>query len=196
MGPPEDGQGPARSQSDSHPVRGHPRTRRCLLKGCETPFRPRTAMERYCSEACREEAREWSAWRADQTYRASERGRARRQEQSKRYRERVRRRSGSHARTSGETSEGDRRQEIPGSPCDRPGCYDLFCPTRRSPLQRFCSRSCRRAWKRVLQRERRWTGHGQSHSSPPPVMRLDAQRDARPCAPRCSSHIAPTKPSP
>jgi hypothetical protein len=48
-----------------------------------------------------------------------------------------------------------------GNTCDRPGCYERFQPTRRSPLQRFCSHECRRALERVLDRERRWRERGQ-----------------------------------
>jgi hypothetical protein len=44
--------------------------------------------------------------------------------------------------------------------CDRPGCYECFKRTRRSPLQRFCSHDCRRALERVLERERRWRERG------------------------------------
>ena len=40
--------------------------------------------------------------------------------------------------------------------CDRPGCYDLFLRTRRSPAQHFCGKPCRRAMERVWQREARW----------------------------------------
>jgi hypothetical protein len=40
--------------------------------------------------------------------------------------------------------------------CDRPGCYELFMRTPRSPAQRFCARPCRRALERVWQRETRW----------------------------------------
>jgi hypothetical protein len=40
--------------------------------------------------------------------------------------------------------------------CDRPGCYECFLRSRRSPLQRFCSHACRRAVERVWERERRW----------------------------------------
>jgi len=43
-----------------------------------------------------------------------------------------------------------------GISCDRPGCYDLFRLTARSPKQRFCTKSCRCALERVCQRERRW----------------------------------------
>lgn len=67
-----------------------PRTRMCLLKGCEQPFHPQQASERYCSARCREKAREWSAWKAQQKYRATLRGKEKRKAQSRRYRERVR----------------------------------------------------------------------------------------------------------
>lgn len=40
--------------------------------------------------------------------------------------------------------------------CRRPGCYDRFVRTRRSPLQRFCSYRCYQALRRVVLRERRW----------------------------------------
>ena len=69
-----------------------PRTRVCLLKGCEQPFHPQQASERYCSAACREQAREWSEWKAQQKYRGTSLGKEKRQAQSRRYRERVRNR--------------------------------------------------------------------------------------------------------
>jgi hypothetical protein len=40
--------------------------------------------------------------------------------------------------------------------CDRPGCYECFRRSRRSPLQRFCSQACQRAMERVWERERHW----------------------------------------
>ena len=43
-----------------------PRTRCCLLKGCEKRFRPRQASQRYCSAECRRAARKWSGWKAQQ----------------------------------------------------------------------------------------------------------------------------------
>jgi hypothetical protein len=66
-----------------------PRSRRCLLKGCERRFRPQRAQERYCSRACRQAARKWSRWKAQQRYRATAAGREKRNGQSRRYRERV-----------------------------------------------------------------------------------------------------------
>jgi hypothetical protein len=67
-----------------------PRMRRCLLKGCEQRFHPRQARQRYCGERCREAARKWSRWKAQQRYRATRAGKRQRNGQSQRYRERVR----------------------------------------------------------------------------------------------------------
>jgi len=69
-----------------------PRMRRCLLKGCEQRFHPRQARQRYCSERCREAARQWSRWKAQQRYRATAPGQQKRNGQGRRYRERVKRR--------------------------------------------------------------------------------------------------------
>jgi hypothetical protein len=66
-----------------------PRLRRCLLKGCEQRFGPRQARQRYCSERCREQARKWSRWKAQQRYRETTAGQQKRNGQSRRYRERV-----------------------------------------------------------------------------------------------------------
>jgi hypothetical protein len=66
-----------------------PRTRRCLLKGCERRFRPQRAQERYCSRGCRQAARKWSRWKAQQRYRATAAAREKRNGQSRRYRARV-----------------------------------------------------------------------------------------------------------
>ena len=41
-------------------------------------------------------------------------------------------------------------------PCQRPGCYELFRVSARSPQQHFCSCSCRQALRRVLDREAHW----------------------------------------
>jgi hypothetical protein len=90
MGPPENHtHQPPESGGPKRPAR-RPRTRICLLKGCEQRFRPQRPRERYCSEECRQAAREWSRWKAQQCYRATAAGRERRNGQSRRYRERVR----------------------------------------------------------------------------------------------------------
>jgi hypothetical protein len=97
MGPPENRTNPAEKQEAGRwqlgrRPQGAPRARRCLLKGCEQRFHPRRAHQRYCSERCREVAREWARWKAQERYRASTAGKQKRNGQSRRYRERVRNR--------------------------------------------------------------------------------------------------------
>jgi len=65
--------------------------RRCLLKGCDQRFCPVRARQRYCSKQCREAARKWSRWKAQQRYRETAVGQAKRSGQSRRYRERIKR---------------------------------------------------------------------------------------------------------
>jgi len=67
-----------------------PRSRPCLLKGCEQHFRPRHARQRYCSEPCRKAARAWSRWKTQKRYRSTATGKQQRNGQSRRYRKRVR----------------------------------------------------------------------------------------------------------
>ena len=93
MGPPEDctrhPQRPRRGGERQRPAR-RPRTRPCLLKGWERRFRPLRASDRYCRRECREAARKWSHWKAQQKYRATAAGRTKRNGPSRRYRERGR----------------------------------------------------------------------------------------------------------
>jgi hypothetical protein len=81
-----------------------PRTRRCLLKGCERRFRPRHARQRYCSQGCCKAAREWSAWRGRRRWRASAGGKQKRNRQSHRYRERLKARKAPEKKAVPETA--------------------------------------------------------------------------------------------
>jgi hypothetical protein len=94
MGPPESPTAHPENQEAGRrkrPAR-RPRMRHCLLKGCEQRFHPRQARQRYCSERCREAARQWSRWKAQQRYRATAPGQQKRNGQSRHYRERVKNR--------------------------------------------------------------------------------------------------------
>ena len=130
-----------------------PRTRLCLLKGCGQHFRPRRWRQRYCSDRCWQEALAWSRWKQQQKYRASEVGKKRRNAQCKRNRERVKIRMKNATAGLARVISG---RNFIGDPCDRPGCYEMFQRSTRSPHQRFCSMGCRRAVQRVRERERRW----------------------------------------
>ena len=92
MGPDEDSTLPPEDREPGQPPGRRPRTRCCLLKGCERHFSPQRARQRYCSDECRRAARRWSRWKAQQSYRATAAGKERRNGQSRRYRQRVRNR--------------------------------------------------------------------------------------------------------
>jgi hypothetical protein len=131
-----------------------PRQRVCLLKACHRIFRPQHALTRYCSDDCREQARQWREWKARHRYRRSEGGKQKRQAQPPA----PMASEGSEGTKNGyrRRREGHRHKIFFGYCCDRPGCYAKFQRSRRSPLQRFCCHACRRALERVLERERRW----------------------------------------
>jgi hypothetical protein len=91
MGLPESPTRPRKKQAAARPKRRRRRLRprHCLLKGCQQKFAPRRARQRYCSAHCRKEARKWRRWKAQQRYRKTAAGQAKRNGQSRRYRERV-----------------------------------------------------------------------------------------------------------
>jgi hypothetical protein len=128
----------------------------CLLKGCQRVFGPRHPLARYCSLACRSAARRWRQQTANHRYRASEQGKSRRREQACRYRQRVRERQQVNSDTPTDGEGYPHPNEAGEFSCQRPGCYEAFAKSARSPLRKFCSAVCRRALRRVLVRERRW----------------------------------------
>jgi hypothetical protein len=135
------------------------RPRRCLLKGCQRLFWPRRPQTRYCSAACRYQARRWRRWHASQLYRQTEQGRQRRRRQSQRYRQRLRERQSVTAELA-QPREGQRpaatAEDFSQRPCDRPGCYELFTLPHEHSCKRFCSLACCQALRRVLDREARY----------------------------------------
>jgi hypothetical protein len=146
-----------------------PGLRLCLLKGCGRWFTARHPCERYCGEGCAKEARKWRRWRDQIHYRATERGKAMRREQSRRWRARQKRRVEKDKTVDcGAPPLPSNDKPVPGCeghpyslsgnffPCDRPGCYTLFVKTTRSPLRRFCSSACRKALRHARLREARW----------------------------------------
>ena len=122
MGPVEDSTRPAEHREAGRPSkpRRRPRTRRCLLKGCERRFRPWRAGQRYCSVECGRAARQWSRWKAQQSYRATAAGKDKRNGQSRRYRERVK----SHPQAAPEEAVAETARVI---------TEDFFRPLLRPP---------------------------------------------------------------
>jgi hypothetical protein len=172
------------------------RRRQCLLKGCGQWFCAAYPQSRYCSDTCRQQARRWRRWQSSRRWRASEQGRDHRRQQAQRYRQRrvalvaARRTKPSQPAQPAEQQpgsiaerEGQRPaticQDWDGQPCQRPGCYVLFPVQARSPKQRFCCAACRRALRRVLDREAKWRrrrrrrfGPCRSRGRPPPRARF------------------------
>ena len=64
------------------------------------------------------------------------------------------------SRASGESCESCEGHHPPGAEknffCQRPGCYEQFVLSPRSPGQKFCSPLCRQALRRVERREAFW----------------------------------------
>jgi hypothetical protein len=94
MGPDKDSPASAKNQDAGRTLGSagrwrarRPRRRVCLLKDCGRVFRPQQPLARYCSEACRQQARRWRQWKARRRYRQSANGKQKRQAQSRRYRE-------------------------------------------------------------------------------------------------------------
>lgn len=105
MGLPESPTGhPENQEGRPRRLPRRPRRRRCLLKGCEQQYHPERAQQRYCSERCRAEAREWTRWKAQQRYRKTTAGKEKRNGQSRRYRERARSREHSAQEAVGEAA--------------------------------------------------------------------------------------------
>jgi hypothetical protein len=164
----------------------HFRCRRCLLKGCERCYRPTHPQSRYCSTACRAAARRWQRWQASRRWRNSVQGKGRRREQSRRYRQRLPPRVVPEPATPAADAspvpaerEGQRPATIPEDycvqPCQRPGCYTVFAVRPHADWQRFCCAQCRRALRRVLDREARYRRRrcagvrpGRQRPRPPP----------------------------
>ena len=161
------------------------RRRRCLLKGCERSFRPTRPQSHYCSGECRRLAEVWRRRRASRSWRASEQGKARRREQSRRYRRRIplvvlseTPISQSEAYPEPAAREGQRPATILEESlvrmCARPGCYVLFKVSWVCSRQRFCCGLCRQALRNVLDREARYGRRRQKGIRP-------QRRRAKPC---------------
>lgn len=163
------------------------RCRRCLLKGCEQFYRPTHPQSRYCGDACRREARRWRRHQASRTWRASEPGKARRREQSRRYRRRIPLVVLPESYFSAEPALPEsppqpitipvperREGQRPASKsedflfrwCKRPGCYTVFPVRSAFSPKRFCSSGCRRAFRNVLDREARYRHRGRNGDRP------------------------------
>jgi len=123
-----------------------PRSRICLLKGCERRFRPSQPLTRYCSDGCREHARRWREWKAQHRYRQSEGGKQKRQAQSRRYRIRRKRAEKANA-TNGKPREGHRKRNYFFSPAAARGAMRSSSGTGAHPCSAFAQPGVGGPWR-------------------------------------------------
>jgi hypothetical protein len=129
----------------------------CLRKECGRRYQARHWRQRYCRNAdCLRELRRWQAARRQRKRRATAEGL---QEHARAERERRRRKKSQATSPSTSVRDGARGHAIKkisaGAICDRPGCFEPPRASIRTPA-RYCGDECRRALRRVRDRERKW----------------------------------------
>jgi hypothetical protein len=146
-------------------VTGRWRPRICLRKGCGGVYPPRRWNQRYCQqEDCLREVRRWQAAKRQRDYRQSQANRRRHAEAEARRRRQKRAALSANggvvcvpesAEPAADRCAWSRSKTIPADFCHRPGCYEPLPEGTRAPA-RYCDGDCRRAVRRVVDRERKW----------------------------------------
>ena len=137
------------------------RRRTCLRKGCGRVYSPARWNQRYCQEPeCRRLVLRWQAAKRQRAHRRLPQNRKRHAEaEAKRRRDRRAQACPNDDTDVEKTPDHDRAwsrsRRIPGEFCDRPGCYEPLPEHSRAPA-RYCGHDCRRAVRRVRDRERKW----------------------------------------
>jgi hypothetical protein len=145
------------------------RPRDCLRQGCGRVYHPTRWNQRYCQQAaCRREVRRWQAAKRQRAHRQLPDNRKRHAEaEAKRRRDRTaqtaRNDPVADKTSTGQDRAWSRSKEIFAEFCGRPGCYEPLPDDSRAPA-RYCGRDCRRAVRRVLDRERKWLTRNRYHA--------------------------------
>ena len=143
--------------------------RTCLRKGCGQVYQARCWNQRYCQDLdCLREVRRWQAAKRQRAHRRTAANRKRHAEAQARRRQQQRigraAADGAVSDTSSDVKNGrawSRSKNNSENFCDRPGCYEP--PRSPSPAPaRYCGGDCRRAVRRVRDRERKWVRRGAS----------------------------------
>lgn len=145
--------------------------RQCLRKGCSRHFHPVRANQRYCQAPdCLREVRRWYAAKRQRKARCRSevRGRHAAAEKARRQRRKAQAAAKPPNRGSAWSRRRKNSRNISHPICDRPGCFAAPRFSLRSPA-RYCSKHCRCAMRRVLDRERKWAARhglrGRRHAS-------------------------------
>jgi hypothetical protein len=136
------------------------RPRVCLRKGCGRIYQPVRWNQRYCQDPeCRKEVLRWQAAKRQQERR--QRPEVRQQHAAAERQRRARLAANRHlpavrgAETQKPGRAWSRRRKNSAPFCDRPGCYEPRREACRCQAK-YCGDECRQAYKRVLDRERKW----------------------------------------
>jgi len=137
----------------------------CLRKGCGRIFDVRSGNQRYCQDPeCLRQVRRWLAAKRQRAHRQRPEVRENRATAAREARERKSRLKTvppaptepvMPAEQPDPPGAWSRSRKIPGSICDRVGCYESPRPACRCPA-RFCSHACRDAMQCMRDRERKW----------------------------------------
>ena len=129
--------------------------RLCLAKGCERSYHARQWNQHYCQDPdCLRAVRRWQAMKRQRERRAEPEGR---QKHAEAERER-RRRTPKPPPTEVAPPDGAwsrSKKSFPHRLCARPGCYEPPRDCRGAPSS-YCCEACRKAVRRVKDRERKW----------------------------------------
>jgi hypothetical protein len=137
------------------------RRRTCLRKGCGRVYSPSRWNQRYCQDpGCQQLVKRWQAAKRQRAHRRLPQNRKRHAEaEAKRRRDRVAQPPADDGADVEKSPDQDRAwsrsRKIPDAFCDRPGCYEPLPEHSRAPA-RYCGHDCRRAVRRVRDRERKW----------------------------------------
>lgn len=151
--------GPPQHNRPVKPVGRRLGWRTCLRKGCGQVFQAACWNQRYCQDPdCLGKVRRWQAAKRQRLHRQSPENRKRQAEAQARRRQRARSAMAERSDSpDAPAAKGalSRSNEISADFCGRPGCYEPLPSQCRAPA-RYCGHDCRRAVRRVLDRERKW----------------------------------------
>lgn len=180
------------SSHDSSPARGRFPARTCHRRHCGRVFQPRQWNQRYCREPdCLRELHRWQAAKRQRHRRSHETVRqqhadAERQRRSRKREQRRARETAEETPVASPSARIDapdprawsRSKRLPQDFCDRPGCYDRVRPSCRTRA-RYCGDECRRAVRRVADRERKFKNRRKKTPSPPDGGEIHVTREDR-----------------
>jgi hypothetical protein len=175
--------------------------RPCLGKGCRRRFRPKRNNQRYCQDPdCLRRVRRWQAAKRQQHRRAQEEHRhahaaAERKRRQQRKADAALRPKGATPNRKPEPAWSRRRRKSSDPFCNRPGCWaePASVGGQRSS---YCSKTCRQALERVLDRERKARQRKSFCGRYKRQMEYDRAGNGAPSTPHESTPGAPDAPGP